>query len=125
VTAALSEDGAALVLELTDPGGASLLRLRATAGTAADPDVPWMVPWTVEAGQGAALAAGRALLPSDPPLTAALAGLAATAEVEVTSFGVEVRVMEGKDLAADLSAERMPDGELQLTFDPGDLVVCD
>jgi hypothetical protein len=126
VTAVLSdESGGPLDLELKDAAGASLLRLRLTAGQPDDPDVPWMTPWTVEAGSGAALAAGQALRLGDPPLRAQLAGRAGRAEVEATGFGVEVRVLQGREVAAQVSAERMPDGDLLLNVDPGDLVVCD
>ena len=126
VTAVLSDDaGGALVLELTDAAGASILRLRATPGAAADPDVPWMVPWTVETGTAAAMAPAGTVEASEPALAATLSGLSGRAEIETTGFGVDVRIMQGRDVAAELSAERYPDGDLHLTVDPSDLVVCD
>jgi len=126
VTAVLSDDAAGpLALELRDAAGASVLSLRLTPGAPTDPDVPWMVPWTIEAGQAGTMAAGRTLEVSDPPLTARLAGVDARAEVETTGFGVEVRILQGRDVAAQISAERLPDGDLHLNVDPGDLVVCD
>jgi hypothetical protein len=126
LTAVLSDEpGGPLDLDLRDAAGASLLRLRLTPGAPADPDVPWMVPWTVEAGQGATMAAGQTLEVADAPLTARVAGVGERAEVEATGFGVEVRILKGRDVAGHISAERMPDGDLHLNVDPGDLVVCD
>ncbi len=126
VTAALSDDaGGALVLELTDAAGASILRLRATPGAAADPDVPWMVPWTIETGTPAAMAPAGTLEPTDDALPAALTGLTGQARIASTGYGVDVQIVQDKDVAADISAERYPDGSLHLSVDPSDLVVCD
>jgi hypothetical protein len=126
VTAVLSDDaGGAIVLELTGKGGASILRLRATPGAPADPDVPWLVPWTVEAGAAAAMAPVGTVEASEPPLRAALSGLTGRAEVETTGFGLDVRIVQGREVTAEISAERYPDGDLHLNVDPSDLVVCD
>ena len=126
VTAALSDDaGGALVLELTDAAGASILRLRATPGAAADPDVPWMFPWSVETGAAGAMVPAGTAEASEPPLAATLSGLPGRAEIETTGFGVGIRIVQGREVAAELSGERYPDGDLHLTIDPSDLVVCD
>ena len=127
VTAVLSDDaGGALVLELTDAAGASILRLRATPGAAADPDVPWMVPWTIETGTPAAMAPAGTLEPTDDALPADPdRAHRAGPRSRAPGFGVDVQIVQGKDVAAEISAERYPDGSLHLSVDPSDLVVCD